>query len=590
MRFRTLLLALLLVAGSFASARAEIKYRTEIVGVEDRALLDELRAASQLIGLEDRPPENETALTRRTRSDRDRLEAVLRAAGYYESAIAYDVDTSVQPATVRVQIEPGPRYTLSDVTLVTPDGGTPPLTGQYRPDTFGLEIGAPARSRPVVDAEQRIVRFYAERGFPLARVTDRRAVIDRATDTMSVTYTVDAGPRAMFGPVRITGLDRAEPDYVNRRIAWQEGALFDIRDVEKTRRALAESGLFSTIRITAADAVDADGRIPMTIELAERAPRSLGGGVNYDTTLGIEARGFWEHRNLLGDAEKLRVSGIAGARRRSVTTQFRRPDFLRLNDQDFVASIAAESEDLIAFDRDRVVGSVGVERRFAGNITTGAGVQVERTHIVEDTGDSNYTLSGLPLFLRRDAVDDLLDPTRGNREALTVTPYIGELGSDLTFVSSRLSASAYQRFDDKGRFVLAGFAALGSIVGESRDALPEDKRLYAGGGGSVRGYGFQRVGPLDADGEPIGGRSSIELGLELRVRVTETIGIVPFVEAGNVYEPSLPDLGSGLLYGAGLGLRYYTPIGPVRLDVAVPLDRRPSDDAFQIYISLGQAF
>jgi translocation and assembly module TamA len=261
-----------------------------------------------------------------------------------------------------------------------------------------------------------------------------------------------------------------------------------------------------------------------------------------------------------------------------------------LNDQDFVASVTAESEDLIAFDRDRVLGFVGIERRFAEGVTTGAGVQVERTHIVEDTGDRTYTLSGLPLFARRDAVDDLLDPTRGNREALTVTPYVGELGSDLTFVSSRLSGSAYHRFDDKGRFVLAGFAALGSIVGESRDALPEDKRLYAGGGGSVRGYGFQRVGPLDADGEPIGGRSSIELGLELRVRVTETIGVVPFIEAGNVYEPSFPDLGSGLLYGAGLGFRYYTPIGPVRLDIAVPLDRRPSDDPFQIYISLGQAF
>jgi translocation and assembly module TamA len=195
----------------------------------------------------------------------------------------------------------------------------------------------------------------------------------------------------------------------------------------------------------------------------------------------------------------------------------------------------------------------------------------------------------VPLYLRRDSTDDLLNPTVGSREALTVTPYQSIAGArELAFASSRLTGSLYRALDDGARYVAAGYGAIGSILGETRDAIPADKRLYVGGGGSVRGYGFQRAGPLAADNTPLGGRSSLELGTELRVKITETIGIVPFLEAGNAYTGAWP--GGKLLFGAGIGARYYTTIGPVRFDVAFPLEKRSGDSAFQVYISLGQAF
>jgi translocation and assembly module TamA len=585
---RRAILALVLAFCSVVArpAAAEIAYRTEIVGVDDKALARDLREASQLVQQEERKPDSLLALRRRAEADRERLDAALRAYGYYDGTITFTIDDGVDPARVRVQIEPGTRYTLSTVTLTTEDGTPPPLLPRYAPLAFGLKIGGPALSKPVLEAEPKIVRTLAEHGFPLAKITRRRVEVDKATKTMDVTYIVDAGPLAAFGPLTVTGTKDVNPEYVHRRAAWVEGGPYDVRFVERTRKDLVASGMFGTVRVRPGEAVGADGRIPMVIEVTERPPRSIALGLNYDTSLGASGRAYWEHRNVFGNAERLRTTAETGEKRQALQGDFRRPDVLATN-RDFVATALAENEELDAYNRRRVLLFSGLEQRFDDIWTVGAGAQVERTHIEEPEGNSEYTLFGVPLFVRRDVTDNLLDPTEGSRQSLSTTPYTG---TGLNFVSSRLQGSAYRALDDRNNYILAGFAAIGTIVGETRDALPKDKRLYVGGGGSVRGYGYQKAGPLDAAGNPVGGRSSLELGLELRVKVTETIGIVPFLEAGNVYESVLPSPSNGLRYGTGLGLRYYTPIGPVRFDVAFPLNKRAEDDPFQIYVSIGQAF
>ncbi|HSR71931.1 MAG TPA: BamA/TamA family outer membrane protein, partial [Kiloniellales bacterium] len=198
---------------------------------------------------------------------------------------------------------------------------------------------------------------------------------------------------------------------------------------------------------------------------------------------------------------------------------------------------------------------------------------------------------GLPLTATRDDRDDLLDPTRGTRLSLTLTPYGGVGDQSLAFLRSTLGGTAYYAIDEGRRFVVAGRARLGSILGDDTEEIPANKRFYAGGGGSIRGYEFQKVGPLDENNEPLGGRSLVELGVELRIRVTEEIGIVPFLDGGTVFDSPYPDFEEDLRWATGLGLRYFTAIGPLRLDVAVPLDKREGiDDDYQFYISLGQAF
>lgn len=594
MRRRLAVLAALLVTGALAAppARADVPYKTEFTGTEDKPLLAELKAVSELVKLEDKPPQNVDGLRRRADDDLPRFKEVLQSEGYWESAVDEAVATTAKPAKVTITIKPGPLFRLKQVTITTPQGGAPPDIAGLDPSVFGLKPGDPAKSAPVLDAEHKITDEYARRGRPFAKVTGHKFVVDHGTKTMSVSYVVDPGPRAKFGPYAIDGLSRLGRDYVERRIAWHEGEDYDERKVDDTRKALTDSGLFSTVRIEHADRVNAAGVVPIRISLAERPPRSVGAGLYYNTSEGFGANAFWEHRNLFGEGEKLRVDLDVGQQRRDLIGNFRKPDFLGSTDRDLTALAEIVDENPIAYTARRELVSPGVEQRFGGIYSAGIGVQAQHATVTEAARDlsQTYSLIGLPLFLRRDTRDDVLNPTRGSHESLLMTPNTSFTGESLTFLNSRFDADFYRRLGESDQYVAAAFLGVGSILGPSRDTLPADQRLYAGGGGSLRGYGFQLAGPLGPGNKPLGGRSLLQFGTELRVKITQTIGIVPFVEAGNVYTASFPDLKGGLLYDAGIGLRYYTPIGPVRFDIATPLRRRSADSLVQVYISIGQAF
>jgi translocation and assembly module TamA len=586
-------LAFALMAAA-APARADVAYKTEIKlqGLDDSKLADALEAASQLVTLEDKPPASNAALRRRAENDLPRLAEIIRAEGYWTPKLRYTLDPAGGKARVTVTVEPGPLFHLASVEFRTPAGEAPPLFDRLGPGAVGLEVGAPARSAPVAAAERRILEEYARNGRPFARVTDRKAVVDVSKDTMMVTYTVEPGPPAKFGLLAITGLGRTDRAYVARRVAWKEGAPYDGGAVETTRQDLVKTGLFGSVRISHAEAPDAGGAVAMTIALVEGPPRSIGGGIAYSTNLGAGAQVFWEHRNLFGDGERLRLTAGAAQKQYGLALDLRKPDFFDRN-QDFLTNAGLLQQRTDAYDSRRAQLFVGIERRLFPSVTAVTGIDLERASVHQlqqpGFGDENYALLGLPLVLRHDSSDDLLDPTQGGRQTLSVTPYHGVSGLSLDFLSARLELRQYRRLDDGGRLVLAGFAALGSILGSSRDDLPADKRLYAGGAGSVRGYAYQHAGPLDAAGVPLGGISSLEVGTELRYRITDTIGIAPFIEGGNVYPTSLPN-GTSLFWGAGIGLRYYTIVGPVRVDLATPFTHRPGDKPIEFYISIGQAF
>jgi len=584
------LFALLLTLAPGRAAWADIAYSVEIDtrGLEDKALSETLKDTSQLVALKDRLPPSAAALRRRADDDLPRLKDVMQAAGYWTAQLTDVIDFKATPAKVTVVIEPGPLFHLASVTFRTPSGEAPPLLERLGPAAFGLELGGPARSAPVAAAERRIVEEYARNARPFAAVPDRKAVVDVAKDTMTVTYTVDPGPAARFGPLTIDGLKRVDRDFVENRVAWHEGEPYDSRAVETTRQNLVKTNLFSEVRIAHAEKPEPDGMVPMTLTLVEGPPRSVGVGVAYNTNLGFGGQAFWEHRNLFGGGEDLRISAGVAQRQVGTALAFRKPDFVD-RDQTFLANAEILREVTDAFRSRRADAFTGIERPLLPSLTADAGISIERADVAEQFRSENYLLLGAPFVLRRDTTDNLLDPTIGSRQTLTLTPYHSLTGPDLNFVTTRIDARDYERLDDSGRMILASFVAVGSIVGTSRDTLPADKRFYAGGAGSVRGYGFQRAGPLGPGDVPLGGISSLELGTELRYRITDTIGVVPFVEGGNVYPRSLPN-SVKLFFGGGVGLRYYTIIGPVRLDLATPFERRPGDSPIQVYISIGQAF
>jgi translocation and assembly module TamA len=326
-------------------------------------------------------------------------------------------------------------------------------------------------------------------------VENRRVEIDKDTQTMDVTYTLDPGRVMRFGPVAIEGLERLNPAYVEGRLRWQRDEIYDANKVEETRRALIESGLFSTVQITPVVDPDNPEDVRMAIDATERSHRTVGAGLAYNTSQGFGARAFWENRNLFSYAENLRLSAEAGQQLDAFRANFRRPDFLAI-DQDFLATAEAADDIPVAYRSRRAIATAGIERRFDHLVTGGVSFEIEKANVVQladinpRTGSQRYELVGLPAYIKLDETDNLLNPTTGYRAQLAVTPAHTFSGSHLTFSTNLVSGSTYWALGPEQRAVLAGKIAFGSLDGASLSQLPSDQRIHAGGGGSVRPYGY----------------------------------------------------------------------------------------------------
>ena len=564
-----------------------IRYEVTIEGETDPVLHKKLEESSQLLTLAKEPPQSRAALRRRVNGDIEGLRSVLRAEGYYGGNIQAHTDEEADPTRIVIAVEQGPRYGLADYRIDYSHAGDEMPRDAA---AFGWTAGMPARGEDVVAIETALQDHLHRNGRPKAAILDRKAVIDHDSATMSVTLQVDPGPAAVFGPLGITGLEKVEEDYIRHVVNWPEGAEWDERELDEARRRLANTNLFRTIQVTPADMVDAEGRLSATAAVEEAKHRTLAAGINYSTDEEFGGELSWEHRNLFGRQERLRLSAEGSAVRQQISADFRKPHFLA-RDLTFLANVTGRAQETDAFDERTGAAFVGVEKRLAEVWTLGIGVSGEYSLIDDDGVESTYAIIGIPVHGGRDTTDDLLDPTRGTRVKLSATPYFATVERDLNFTVLEAAASAYAGLGEARRVVPAMRLRAGSITGADTPDIPITKRFFAGGGGSIRGFEYQMAGPLDADGHPTGGSSVLETGFELRWRITDSIGIVPFVEGGNVYDEPTPDFGEDLFWAAGLGFRYFTIAGPIRLDVAFPLNRRDGiDSEFQIYVSLGQAF
>src|SRR5258708_2897187 len=301
-------LATSLVPG--AAVRADLNYRAEITGAEDSDLTDLLDKVSELKTLEEKPPASEEALRRRADRDLGRLADAAHSLGYWDAEFSYDLDTDADPAKVTVKVAPGPLYHVAAVTVLGPDGQ--PLSISPGEARLPRKPGDPARTARVVATETALWTALNDSGHPFAKVENRRVEIDKSAQTMDVTYTLDRGPVEHFGPVTVEGLERLDPAYVEGRVRWQRGGLYEASKVEETRSALIESGLFSTVRITPMADPDNPEDVRVTIDTTERLHRTIGVGLAYNTSQGAGARAFWENPNLFGNAESPPIAAPAG--------------------------------------------------------------------------------------------------------------------------------------------------------------------------------------------------------------------------------------------------------------------------------------
>ena len=566
-----------------------IGYEVSIDGTSDAGLKQALSTSSELVAQESHPPKTREALRARAQADIARLGKAMASEGYYDGRAEVTIDDDVSPAKVALTVRPETVYTLKDVVVAQPDGTPPVLAGRMTPLLLGLPVGRPAVAKPILDAQAKILKILTTGGYPLAKVDAPQSVIDTATHTMKVTYIVHPGDFAWFGETSIGGLKDLDPQYVDNRLKWHPGETYDSAPVDKTKQALIGTGLFSTVDIHPADSVADDGAIPMVIDATERDKHSIGATAEYNTSQALLANVFWEDRDLFGGAEKLRLSAEIGNQEKNAVATFTQPDTFRV-DQSLRVTTGFSDETVDPYTSRKEFFGSSLERPFADHLTGSFGFTVAHANLDTDMGAEHYDLLSLPVAMKFDNSDDLLNPVKGYRASLTITPSAGTSATTLHFVTVDAKASAYQSLDDADHLVLAEFARLGSIDGNAFGDLPRDLRFYSGGGGSLRGYAYQHAGPLDFDEKPTGGKSVLETGAELRIPVYKGISVVPFAEAGSYYEKPVPELTHTLLYDAGIGARYMTAVGPLRFDIAAPLKRRPGDSPIQIYASIGQAF
>jgi len=525
----------------------------------------------------------------------------LRAEGFFSARVEYRIETPAVKRSVRLVITPGQRFRLSNFRfqLATPAA----LLRLPSPEELGWSATVPARIDTIQSIERAAVRWLQDHGYPFARFESRELLADRKAHTVEVTAHLSAGARGSFGAVRFEGLRRVEEDYLLTYRTWSPAAEFSRTRLDEFADRLMQTGLFQSVNAVPAwpagrrqaSVSTSPGRsspqraAPLRIDLhvEEGKPRSVGVGARFSTDLGPATNAFFEHRNLLRRNERGRVSATAGLAEQALDTSFRKPQFLRAG-QTLLGDLIFSRETGDAFREVAIRGGVSIERRLTPRLLIGAGISAETADVSGSNREGQSYLLGLPLSARYDTSNSLLDPSDGYRVFARLTPYGGSFdGNALLFPVLDVQGSIYFPF---GRHVLALRSRIASLLLTGRDEVPAPKRLYSGGGSSVRGYAARFVGPLDAEGDPLGGRSAVEAAIEWRWRLGDTFAVVPFLDAGSVSASSLPDLADGVHLGAGLGIRYYTPVGPVRADIAVPIDPRPADDAFQLYISIGQAF
>jgi translocation and assembly module TamA len=588
-------------------------YDVSIASTGDGDLDSTLEASSQLKALRDKSAISPFSLKIRARQDIDRLDSVLQSFGYYQAAITIriagrDLDDpdlvdamsdapADPPVKIEIAIDRGPLFRLGRVEI---EGSLP---DEARKE-LDLKPGIPAVASDVLAAAARLTTALQERGYALAKMETPEVIEDPDAHTLDVTFHVEAGHLANIGTIELRGLKDVDEDFVRRRLLLKTGQPYRPSDIEKARQDLAGTGVFAAVSALPGTKIAPDGSIPVTFVFDERPKHLVGITGAYSTDLGGLFKTSWSDRNLFGGAEQLNLgaaaTGLGGSDVNGLgydfTAQFIRPDFLD-RDQSLQIDAAALKQNLEAYDQTAQTAGLAINRKINKEWWASIGVTGERERIGQEGVTTNYLLTGLPMVLKYDSTglgDPLQDPTQGIRAALNLTPTVSLGGGMREFLVTQISGSTYfdlsdWGLDDMGRSVIAIRGLLGNIEGASEFDLPPDQRFYGGGSATVRGFKYQSIGPQFADRNPIGGTAIDAVSVEYRQRLYQDWGLATFIDGGQVNSGHLPFQGD-FRVGFGLGPRYYTSIGVVRLDIAVPLNKPPGGDSFELYIGLGQAF
>ena len=577
----------------------EVRYETTVAGLEPVNLDGQFKSLSALREGGGKAA-NTTQIAARAKEDEALAVRLMKSLGYYDAtAISLVEPIKDQQGRFRATLTatPGRLYTLSSVTVEA----APVVPADLITRNLPLKVGDPIEAARIQGAEANVALVLPQQGYPFVEVGQRDILLEDQAPKPVGAYTlpVTPGPRSTFGRLTTTGDPVFGLDHLNLFPRFEAGQLYDRRLQDDLRDALVATGLLNSVAVepqrTGRAGPDGTEEVDLLIRQTKGPARTLAATAGYSTGQGVRIEGSWQHRNLFPDEGALIGTIVAGTQEQGVGATFRRSNAGR-RDRTFqvIANISRQNYDAY----EARTGTLGVRWSYDSTpiwqkpLTYAYGAELVGTN--EQTYDfgagrrrrGTYGIAALPGQVVFDRSDNLLNPTRGYRLKLNLSPETSVRGAVRPYVRGMVEGTYY--YPVSPSLIIAGRARAGSIQGIARDDLAPSRRYYGGGGGSVRGYGYQRLGPFDPEGNPVGGRSLNEFALEARYRFGD-YGIVPFIDAGNSYEGKLPTF-SALKYGAGIGGRFYTNFGPMRIDVATPLNPRPGDGKIALYISIGQAF
>ena len=585
--------------------------KAQVQGEMDRPLRAEIQRA---VGVSKAHPTSRVDARRRAREAGEAAIAVLRSEGYYDYTVDPDIGEGDAPTPV-LRVTPGPRSLLAKTELVW--DGLPPdsQTEAAAEKAVALATGAPGRAADVLAAEGRVEAELRKRGYADAVVHPRQVVVDHQDHSLQPTFHFAAGALVRLDGLKVVSQGRTKRQWIAGLAPWKTGDVYDPRQVAKLEQRLRDAGVFNSVTVALAPADEAvDGLRPVVVSVADRLPHTIeiGGGytsggypsqtgiteVGYSTSEGVGADAKWILYNRLGQADTITFTGRLAQIQQKLDAELDLPDWKR---PDQILKVGADifADDTQAFDDDGVGVRASVERHFTKTTFIGYGGAVDFVDTRENTAVNANGIAvgenlklGIFSLLGQFALDrsnDPLNPTRGWRLQAEADPTYITGDRSLGYVKLQAQASGYLPVNSDASTVLAARIKLGSIVGGDIPNVPADRRFFAGGGGSVRGFNYQGVGPQLSDGTPIGGVSLFESSFEVRQRVTGPWSVAAFVDAGSLGATAAPDFGH-IDVGAGVGVRYDLGFGPIRLDIATPVTRRKGDPLAQLYISIGQSF
>lgn len=580
---------------SFADTGEERRYTVQLNGVDAIAdaqftqRFDELSVLKQGDG----KPANLAQINRRMKEDGELLDRLLRAKGYYAARIRSAVTAPASGSdrlAVTFDIVPGTQYLLASVDVL----GLAEAAGQEARlrAAFPPKPGDPVDADAILVGRDTLTTKLAESGFPFARVDEPEVRIDHEERKGDLDLIVAPGGFRRFGAIRMDETRLFDAHHVQEIARFDPGDTYMASDVEDLRRAIVATGLVSSVTLKPVDAGDGE-HVDLDVALRPAPLRTIAGELGYGTGEGYRAEVSWQHRNLFPPEGSVTVRGVVGTQEQTASFTYRRNNFHR-RDNVLTGLVSASNIQRDAYDARTITLAGGLERQtnilFQKNWVWRVGAEL----IASDEADAfsggarrTFFIGAVPLSLTYDGSDDLLNPSKGFRLGGRLSPELSFQGSTFGYARVQLDGSLYQPVGET--VVVAARARFGTILGSTVDRIAPSRRFYAGGGASVRGYGYQAIGPrFGPDDDPVGGKSLAEFSLEGRIRFGN-FGVVPFIDAGNISTSFLPRF-RDLRIGAGMGVRYYSNFGPIRVDVGTPINPQSGDPKIAVYVSLGQAF